>query len=149
MARAAEVDELAQALRRVGLRATPSRIAVLGLLREGGGPRSHAEVVETLGGGVWDRATVYRNLIDLVDAALVRRSDVDHVWRFEAVGAGGEVAVAAHPAAHPHFVCVACGEIECLPELELTVKRGKDRTPRAMRAKQIEIQVRGRCDACS
>ena len=39
---------LATELRRVGLRATPSRIAVLGSLRAARGPRSHAEVAEDL-----------------------------------------------------------------------------------------------------
>jgi hypothetical protein len=36
--------------------------------------------------------------------------------------------------------------VACLPELELSVRRGK--APRAVKQKQIEVQVRGRCDAC-
>lgn len=148
MAKAQHLDDaaLAAELRRVGLRATPSRIGVLGTLRAAGGPRSHAEVADALAGQPWDRATIYRNLIDLVDGALARRTDVDHVWRFEAIVGEGVATPEPHPG-HPHFVCTVCGEIECLPEIELVVKKAK--APRAIRAKQVEVQVRGRCDACS
>ena len=37
----------------------------------------------------WDPATIYRNLTDLSEAGLARRTDVgDHVWRFEARSSG-------------------------------------------------------------
>jgi Fur family ferric uptake transcriptional regulator len=136
-----DLDELRAALRGAGLRATPARIAVLGLLRDGGGPRSHGEVAERLAGHGWDRATIWRNLTDLADAGLVRRSDHgDHTWRFEVVSA-------AHAAdQHPHFVCTGCGTVECLPDVEVSAKR--TRAPRAVRARQVEVQLRGLCDAC-
>lgn len=134
-------DELREALRGAGLRATPSRVAVLRLLREAGQPLSHAEVIERLGEGEWDRATLYRNLADLTEAGLARRADLgDHVWRFEITSAdhGG--------ATHPHFVCTSCGEVECLPEVKLDVRRGK--APRTLRTKKVEVQIRGLCDTC-
>jgi Fur family ferric uptake transcriptional regulator len=133
-------DELRAILRRAGLRATPSRIEVLALLRGTGGPVSHAEVADRLRDQPWDRATIYRNLTDLAEAGLARRADVgDHVWRFELVDA-------AHPAeAHAHFVCTECGVVACLPDLDLAVGKA---APRAVRQKQVEVQVRGRCDAC-
>jgi Fur family ferric uptake transcriptional regulator len=136
-----DLDTLRTAIRGRGLRATPSRVAVLSLLRAEAAPMSHGDVADRLADQAWDRATIYRNLTDLAEAGLVRRSDLgDHVWRFEAVdGAHGD----EH---HPHFVCTACGSVACLPELELSVRRGK--APRAVRQKQIEVQVRGRCDAC-
>lgn len=136
-----DLDELRAALRGAGLRATPSRIAVLGLLRTSDAALSHGEAADKLAGQAWDRATIYRNLTDLVEAGLARRTDLgDHVWRFEAVAAG-------HGAdAHPHFVCTTCGTIECLPQVDLAVARS--RAPRAVRAKEVEVQVRGVCDAC-
>lgn len=135
-------EELRAKVRENGLRATPSRIAVLRLLRASDHPMSHGEVADELGAEPWDRATIYRNLTDLADAGLVRRTDLgDHVWRFEAVAAG-------HGAAdHPHFVCTSCGTIECLPDVALALR--KSRTPRALRAREVEVQVRGLCDGCS
>src|SRR3569623_908934 len=94
------LDELRSAVRAVGLRATPARRAVLELLRASDTPMSHGDVADRLATQAWDRATIYRNLTDLAEAGLVRRTDVgDHVWRFEAVSeehAGS---------AHPPFVC--------------------------------------------
>ncbi len=133
-------EELRSLVRARGLRATPSRLAVLELLRSQASPMSHGDVADRLASQAWDRATIYRNLIDLAESGLLRRTDVgDHVWRFEAV-------TDEHDAAHPHFLCTECGTVECLPELELAVRR--NRAPRALRQRQVEVHVRGLCDAC-
>ena len=143
MATKAKLDELRALVRDRGLRATPSRLAVLELLREeaGGQPMSHGDVVQRLAAGPWDPATIYRNLTDLVEVGLARRTDLgDHIWRFESQRD-------AHDrAGHPHFVCTECGTIACLPAMELVIPRAK--TPRAVKQRQIEVQLRGLCDTC-
>lgn len=139
----AKLDELRGTLRARGLRATPSRLAVLELLQtsQTGQPVSHAEVVDKLASGPWDPATIYRNLTDLVEAGLARRADVgDHVWRFELVDGRHDTT------AHPHFVCTECGAVECLPEMALVAPRVK--APKAVRQRRVEVQVRGLCDTC-
>lgn len=140
------LDELRTALRAKGLRATPSRLAVLQMLRASDAPMSHGDVADRLAGEAWDRATIYRNLTDLSEVGLVRRTDVgDHVWRFEAVSSDHDAS------AHPHFVCTECGAIECLPEIELAVRSrasSRGRPPRAVKQRQVEVHVRGLCDAC-
>ena len=136
-----DLETLRTAVRNAGLRATPSRIAVLRLLRAAGSPVSHSEVVAELASQAWDPATIYRNLTDLSDVGLARRTDVgDHVWRYEAITGGHQAS------AHPHFVCTECGSVECLPDLDYVVTRAK--TPRAVRLKRVEVQLRGQCDAC-
>jgi len=135
------LEELRNAVRATGLRATPSRVAVLELLQAAEQPISHGEVSSRLASHSWDPATLYRNLSDFVEAGLVRRTDVgDHVWRFELVRDEHQ------SGAHPHFVCTECGAIECLPKLELVLPRAS--APKAVRQRKIEIQLRGRCDAC-
>jgi Fur family ferric uptake transcriptional regulator len=134
-----DLDALKGALRTAGLRATPSRLAVLGLLRRHGAPLSHGEAADRLHDQGWDRATIYRNLTDLAEAGLARRSDVEHVWRFEAVDAEHD------RNRHAHFVCTECGVVECLSGVDLAVSRG---APRAVKQKQVEVQVRGVCDGC-
>jgi len=142
---AKNLDELRAAVRARGLRATPSRLAVLEVVRGTDAPVSHGEVADRLASQAWDRATIYRNLTDLAEVGLLRRTDVgDHVWRFEAI---------EHEAsAHPHFVCTECGVVECLPEIELTLRRPEPsrrvRAPRAVKQRQVEVHVRGLCDAC-
>lgn len=113
---------------------------MLDLVRAGDSPLSHGDVADRLASQTWDRATIYRNLVDLAEAGLLRRTDVgDHVWRFEALGTD-------HDTSHPHFVCTECGSVECLPDLEVTTRK---KSPRALKLRQIEVHVRGLCDACS
>ncbi len=136
-----ELESLRTELRTHNLRATPSRIAVLELMRSSDSPLSHAEAADRLALKAWDRATIYRNLTDLADAGLLRRTDHgDHVWRFEAIRDDHDAEK------HPHFVCVECGGVECLPGVELSAKRS---APKAVRAREVEIQLRGVCDACA
>lgn len=132
------LDELRTSVRGKGLRATPPRLAVLELLRTTQVPMSHADVADRLAGSPWDRATIYRNLTDLAEVGLVRRTDMgDHIWRFEAVSGDHD---------HPHFICTECGGVECLPEIELAIRRAK--APRAVKQRKVEVHVRGRCDSC-
>lgn len=131
-------DELRAAIRRTGLRATRGRIVVLGRVLAADGPLSHAELADALSG--FDRATVYRNLMDLADGGLLRRFDVDHVWRFEALSLDPD------DPRHFHFVCTDCGQVECLPVLGFEVT--DDRVPAAVADRQIDVQIRGVCDGC-
>ena len=137
------VPDLRQTLRDAGLRATLPRLAVLGELVGARAALSHGEVAERLE-AEFDRATVYRNLMDLTTAELVRRTDHgDHVWRFEWIGRE------AHEGdAHPHFICGSCGTVTCLPEDAVSLHTLPG-APRALRRKRgVAVQLRGLCDAC-
>ncbi len=135
---------LRERLREAGLRATSARVAVLRTLLVSGGPMSHAEVFESVGDEGFDRATVYRNLMDLSEAALLKRTDVgDHIWRFEAAGDGDSNAIA-----HPHFVCSDCGVVECLPTGAVSVNQTPG-TPSSLENAATEIHLRGICDDCA
>jgi Fur family ferric uptake transcriptional regulator len=131
-------------IRAAGLRATPGRIATYQVLLAAQAPITHGDVVECLGGRGFDRATIYRNLIDLTDAGLVARADLgDHAWRFELSerAAGGR-------RDHVHFVCVDCGDVACLSGVDVSIKPTAA-TPRSVSEKRVEVQLRGLCDACS
>lgn len=131
-------------LREVGLRTTRPRLRVLEQLSRVTTPVSHGELVEELETQGMDRTTVYRNLLDLTDAGLVRRSDLgDHVWRFELKREGAQ-----NDPEHPHFTCTDCGTVECLPEVTVQVARGQ-RAPKSIVKRQVEVQLRGLCDDCA
>lgn len=107
-------------------------------------PLSHGEVADALSADGFDRATVYRNLMDLTEAGLARRNDIgDHVWRFELMRSSQ----AHEQDAHPHFICGECGAVSCLPEDAVSVKAGRG-TPRALKNRTVSVQVRGVCDSC-
>lgn len=133
-----------QAIREVGLRATPARVAVLRLIRSEERPLSHADVCDALGETQWNRSTLWRNLCDLETAGLVQRKSLgDRLFRFEHVDASADGE--AH--AHPHFICVSCGDVECLPDAAVTADQ-RSALPRAMRQGLAEVEVRGVCDKC-
>lgn len=149
-ARDPHVTLLRSELQTAGLRATGPRMAVLRCLYAASGPVSHGDVAASLAEEGWDRATVYRNLIDLTEAGILSRTDHgDHTWRFERKAARKSHDTAAHgdDEAHPHFMCNACGDVVCLPDgaVQVTAARG---TPRAIKRKRFEVQIKGRCDRC-
>lgn len=133
--------DLRAMLRDASLRATNARVAVLRLLHGLDGPASHPEVVSALEDSGWDRATLYRNLTDMTEAGLLRRTDLgDHLWRYELASTDRD----SH--GHPHFLCTACGDVACLPDLGLALPAG---VPQSMRSGAVEIQFKGTCDACA
>jgi Fur family transcriptional regulator, ferric uptake regulator len=138
--------DLQALLRASGLRSTGPRIAVLSYLHDSAGPNSHAELCKALAGEGFDRATIYRNLVDLAEVGIVSRTDLgDHVWRFELKKG---VAGAAHTDDHPHFVCIDCGEVSCLPGVSFRVHVASG-APRAVGKNKVAVQLKGLCDDCS
>lgn len=140
------VAELQALLRTAGLRSTAPRIAVLQHLHRVTGPNSHAELFAALADQGFDRATIYRNLMDLAEAEIVTRTDLgDHVWRFELkTGVGG----AGHTDEHPHFVCIDCGEVSCLPGVSIRIS-SEGSAPKAVGDNSVHVQLKGVCDNCS
>lgn len=135
-------EEARARIREAGLRATPGRIAVYTALLEAKQPLTHNDMIERLEDLDVDPVTIYRNLVDLAEVGVLRRSDLgDHTWRFEIPLAGERTA------GHPHFVCIECGDIQCLSGVELSFKRGR-KLPRSIREKNVELHVRGVCDDC-
>jgi Fur family ferric uptake transcriptional regulator len=137
------LHELQDAIREAGLRSTAPRVAVLRILLQAKSPLSHADVADALAQQGFDRATVYRNLSDLTNAGLVRRTDHgDHIWRFELITSK------SHDADHPHFICNSCGTVTCLPETAVSLKPRRG-LPGAFRQKStLAVQFRGLCDGC-
>ena len=132
-------------IREAGMRVTAPRLAVLRHLAAQPTPVSHSEIVDGLIS--WDRATVFRNLVDLTESGLVRRIDVgDHVWRYEYATEGGL------PEGHPHFTCISCGEVTCLDgvSVAMTPTLVKPAAPNFVPdLAHVEIHLRGRCVRCA
>jgi Fur family ferric uptake transcriptional regulator len=138
--------DLAAQLRGAGLRRTQPRVAVLRYMLGVGHPVAHAEVATALEKLVVDRVSVYRVLVDLARVGILTRSDVgDHVWRFE-LQRGDR----SHYQEHAHFVCVSCGAVACLSSKAVQLgARSQGRVPRSVRTREVEVQLRGECDACA
>ena len=138
-------DPVRSRIRSAGLRATAARMAVLRELAAAGTPLSHADVAEKLAPAGFDRVTVYRNLMELADAGIASRVDLgDHTWRFEVKSAGSK----EHVSEHPHFVCVDCGEVSCLPGVNVSVSDSKELKSPSM-GQITEVLLKGHCGNCS
>jgi len=128
-------------IRAAGFRATPARIATLLELRASASPMTHAEVADRLSSQGFDKATAFRNLNDLAERGLLRRTELgDHVWRFESIKPGDE-----HQDGHPHFLCVDCGTVTCLEAVQLT---SSSMRKSASVGEVTEILLRGHCNTC-
>jgi Fur family ferric uptake transcriptional regulator len=128
-------------LRESHLRCTSCRLAVLQSLSGATSPVSHNDVADELVPLGFDKSTIYRCLIELADADLVARLDLgDHVWRFEML-AGGEHGNVDHP----HFMCLDCGKVSCLPDVKVKITPTKSS---AAGADITEVLLKGHCAAC-
>lgn len=128
-------------LRRVNIRATPRRIAILEQLLKGKRPLSaealHARVKDA------DLVTIYRTLEQLHTKGIVR--DI----RFKDGVARYEFAHGSHH--HHHLVCTKCGQIDELPECDV---RSLEKTALAAskRFKSVEehaLEFFGTCVTCA
>ena len=129
-------------IRSAGLRATPARIATLRVLHGSESPLTHAEVSDELQDLEIDKATVFRNLTDLVARNVIRRSALgDNVWRFEIIKES-----AHEPDSHPHFICIDCGPVSCMEDVELK-RTSASKSPLFERI--TEIVLRGHCNECA
>lgn len=125
------------------MRATAPRLAVLVLLHERRVPLTHEQVMDCLPEGMYDRATIWRILTDLADHGLLRRMDLgDRTWRYELLDACRAVTDD-----HPHFLCEGCGQVRCLPPLQIQTPGGG--LPDALIGAEFRLRVTGRCSDCA
>ena len=139
---ASSLEITRQLIRAAGLRSTAPRIAVYQFLEQAVSPVSHAEVADALQSRGFDKATVYRNLTDLSEAGLVARRDLgDHIWRFELLRTGKP-----ETHSHPHFMCGTCGEVVCLPEVNVQIVpvEGQKNSFGSV----SEVLLKGTCERC-
>jgi Fur family ferric uptake transcriptional regulator len=138
------LDLIRKQIRAAGLRLTKARLSVMQELIAATNPLSHADVAKRLASKDFDRATIYRNLVELTEAGIVSRIELgDHVWRFELRREEGEAS-----GEHPHFVCVDCGEVSCLPNGSVSIKRSSAAKKDIIR-EVTEVLLKGRCGHCA
>lgn len=137
------VKQAREMLRGAGLRATACRVAVLQQLSQSDMPISHAEVAGRLVPSGYDKSTIYRSLVEFADAGLASRLDLgDQVWRFELRSEDGP-----QHAEHPHFMCLGCGGVECLADVQVTIVPKKGSGQRSI-GEVTEVLLKGHCPSC-
>jgi Fur family ferric uptake transcriptional regulator len=125
-----------------GLRHTPVRLGVLGLLARSSQPLDAQQVLQGLANDS-DAVTVYRTLNTFTRKKLVHRvRGADRSWKYAL-----ERPRKAH--GHPHFVCDACGQVECLSLLKIpgTLSRSL-KLDQTYAVAYTEVMVHGVCPRC-
>lgn len=136
-------DSFRDLIRQAGLRRTPARVAILERLTVSDRPLTHAQIAEELESHGFDKATIYRSLIEMAEAGLLTRMELgDHVWRYELRRLGH-----AEAAAHLHFLCVDCGKIECLDGTSVATALAPA-IRRAASGTISEVLLKGHCRQC-
>ena len=136
-------NTLTARLRQAGLRATRARLQILAALDGALESKSHDALADELGHEAMDRITVYRNLVALTRAGLVRReTSGDRIWRYRVSNRED-----LHKRAHPHFSCRACGDTQCLPDSAVSLQ-GAARSLGAGPS-GVEVTLSGHCGRCS
>ncbi len=97
-------------LRKAGLKATPSRLAILHLFKKSSRPLSVHGVIEKIEKKTIDPVTVYRTIKHLVEKGILRQVDLRHQH------AHFEMALQDD---HHHIVCEVCGHIEDVAECHI------------------------------
>jgi len=136
------IAEAREALRALKLRGTAARIAVLQKMARSDIPLSHAEVTASLQEVGFDPSTIFRSLTELAEAGLLHRVDVgDGSRRFEysPPSTKGE-------GPHPHFLCLDCGKITCLPETTFSFRSASKSSVQP--GQVTEVLLKGHCVEC-
>ncbi|TNE88733.1 MAG: hypothetical protein EP330_13735 [Deltaproteobacteria bacterium] len=121
--------KLRDELQRAGLRATTPRLQVLEALDRVHGALSSSELQEQL--PEMDRVTLYRNLQKLGEVGLIAEVSAGR-WELA-------------DQRHPHFLCVVCGDLRCLPPLVVHVEEPGNWAEAIALA---SVQLRGSCPDC-
>ncbi|MFO0901591.1 MAG: transcriptional repressor [Pirellulales bacterium] len=135
------VAEAREVLRGLQLRGTAARIAVIQCLANSPSPLSHAEVTDQLAELGFDSSTIFRSLTELSEAGLFRRVDLgDGARRFEFSRESTDAMT------HPHFLCLDCGKVTCLPGYTIELHGA---AKGSVRLNQItEVLLKGHCTDC-
>ena len=130
-----------EVLRKSGYKATPSRLAILGIFRKIRKPMSAQEVIDALPRDT-DQATVYRTLKSLREKGIINQIDLRHNHAHYEL---------TDLAEHHHLICLRCGKIEdvhhCgVEEVQTKVLRS---SKHFVEIKQHALEFYGICKSCS
>lgn len=129
-------------LRKQGLKATPTRLAVMQVLSESTAPLSIQDVLKKVGKQKMDQVTAYRILQTLNEVGVVRKIDLHHNRSYFEL---------APQTDHHHIICTECGKMEdvegCVVEdmLKSTLKQSKQ----FAQLTEHSFEIFGLCKECA
>jgi len=137
-------EPYAEDLRRLGLRATRLRLAIMRALHEGGGVARAGDLLKRLhrDHGL-HKTTVYRNLKALERVGLLRKvpsGERSFVYELDCVH---------RPPVHPHFCCRRCHAVICLEPVDLSSVWELLTQNRGLQPDRAVVTLVGLCASCA
>ena len=124
-----------------GVRVTPARVLLLEALHSRGGLITAQELHGFLPAGSADLVTVYRFLALLVTARLVREvAGTDGIAYYEMA--------CSHNPVHPHFECLGCGRLICLPVFQQEDSERVYAYGEGHEVESVSVVFLGTCSEC-
>jgi Fur family transcriptional regulator, ferric uptake regulator len=134
--------DLKSVLREKGSRATPARLALLGVLSAAPRPLSMSEIRKAIPKKKADQATLYRTLELLLAQNIVQPVNFRHRHAHYELDKGYH---------HHHLICYRCGEVEDFEEcgIEEIAKRALSKSKKFAGASDHALEIFGLCIKCA
>ena len=132
--------QLAQEIRSSALKATPARVAILGLLKATLTPLDEVSIYRDLNNTLRpDQATVFRTLKTFIHQGLIRQVQLNEgKFRYEYVSRNH----------HHHFVCERCGQIKDINSCQLELVEQQLARSEGLLIKRHSLEFFGLCQKC-
>jgi Fur family ferric uptake transcriptional regulator len=125
------------------LRTTQTRQEILHLFLRSDYALSHGDIEKEIDSSL-DRVTVYRTLKTFLDKGLIHKV-LDDEGSLKYALCNEACSVAGHHHNHVHFKCTACGQTNCLTNVEIPSVK----LPKGYKAREINLLIQGVCETCS
>lgn len=138
-------NEILEAIKDSGLKNTPHRFEILNRIVKAKTPIAVTKLIDDLQKKIdIDQATIYRNLLSLVEAGLIRRYDYNHGHAHYEFNKEGENVVY-------QMVCSNCETIERMKAdfLEDSVKKMIKKSKKFKTTTNVNVEVYGLCKGCA
>ena len=122
-----------------GLRVTKIRLAILKALSGGDWAKPYGDLLIIL--NEFDRTTLYRTLLTLIDKGLIHKALEENGESYYALC--GNCTSTTHHHDHIHFKCMHCDTVKCVhlnQDLEISLP--------SFYVDEINITVKGTCESC-
>lgn len=133
-------DDLTSLYRRKGMKVTPQRRAVFGLLEGNTSHPTANDIFDSVRAQMptVSRKTVYTILHELTEMGEIQSLDLGT----------GSLRFDPNVAAHHHMVCTACGIVDDVHGVEMGAVSVPDEAKRGFTIEEVELVFRGVCQQC-
>jgi Fe2+ or Zn2+ uptake regulation protein len=134
-------EDFKEILRKSGYKATPSRLAILEILKRAKNPISAQDIIDALPSNT-DQATVYRTLKSLNEKGIIKPIDLRHNHAHYELTNTDE---------HHHLICLRCGRVEEVHHcnIETTQETILRSSKHFAEIKQHALEFYGICKSCA